>query len=96
MPKELFRLLVCNYLAWMTIFSVTLFFTDFIAQSIYKGDPSASVNSTEFQNYDQGVRMGCWCLLSISLTSAVFAGFFNLKLLILKFSNFNEKFYSFF
>lgn len=73
MPKELFRLLVCQYLAWMTIFSISLFFTDYVAQSIYKGDPSAAANSTEFMNYDEGVRMGCWCLLSISMTSAVSA-----------------------
>jgi solute carrier family 45 protein 1/2/4 len=44
-----------------------------VAQAIYKGDPSAAANSTEFINYDEGVRMGCWCLLSISLVSAASA-----------------------
>ena len=34
---------------------------------------AAPSNSTEFKKYDEGVRMGCWCLLLISLISAVSA-----------------------
>ena len=36
MPKELKRLLICQILGWMANFSISLFFTDFVAQVIYK------------------------------------------------------------
>ena len=35
MPKELIRLLICQLLGWMALYSNESFFTDFIAQVIY-------------------------------------------------------------
>lgn len=74
MPQELARLMICQLFAWLAFFSTTLFFTDFIGEGVYMGDPHAAPNSTQFINYQDGVKMGCWCLLSYSLVSAVFAG----------------------
>ena len=34
MPKELFRLLICQIIGWLALFSTTLFFTDFVAQVV--------------------------------------------------------------
>ncbi len=45
----------------------------FIGESIYGGDPLSEKNSTAYINYDDGVKMGCWCLLGINLISAISA-----------------------
>jgi hypothetical protein len=47
-----------------------------IFKGIYKGNPSAPANSTAFASYNEGVKMGCWCLLAYSLISAIYAGNF--------------------
>lgn len=70
MPKELCRLLVCHLLGWMSIWSFCLFFTDFVAQTIYGGHPSSEPGSKLFILYDEGVKMGCWGLVCASLVSA--------------------------
>lgn len=72
-PKELKRLLICQTIGWLALFSTQLFFTDFIAQSIYKGDPYSSIESSDFKQYNTGVKMGCLCLLTFSLASSLSA-----------------------
>ena len=66
----------CQLLGWMAYFTTALFFTDFIGESIYGGDPLAEKNSTSFASYNDGVKMGCWCLLGINLMSAISACIF--------------------
>lgn len=39
MPSELMRLCVCHLLSWFSIISEAVFFTDFMGQVIYHGDP---------------------------------------------------------
>ena len=74
----------------MSFFTTELFFTDFIGTSIYGGDPAAERNSTSFQSYDDGVKMGCWCLLAINLMSAGSACMWNSYLIsYLDFFKFN-------
>ncbi|RNA27188.1 SLC45A2 [Brachionus plicatilis] len=94
MPRELIRLLVCNLLGWLAFFSTSLFFTDFIGQAIYHGDAYAPQNSTEFALYNQGVKMGCWCLLTYSLVSAISAVILE-KFLMEKFSTRTLYFFSY-
>ncbi|KAG8010099.1 Solute carrier family 45 member 4, partial [Nibea albiflora] len=48
-----------------------VFYTDFMGQVIYHGDPTATANSTELQNYHRGVQMGCWGLVIYAATAAV-------------------------
>ncbi|KAI4883397.1 hypothetical protein NFI96_031981 [Prochilodus magdalenae] len=71
MPKELLRLCACHLLTWFSIIAEAVFYTDFMGQVIYKGDPTASANSTELQNYHKGVQMGCWGLVIYAATAAV-------------------------
>ncbi|XP_056154603.1 solute carrier family 45 member 4 [Lampris incognitus] len=70
MPPELLRLCVCHLLTWFSIIAEAVFYTDFMGQVIYNGDPTAAVNSTELANYNRGVQMGCWGLVIYAMTAA--------------------------
>ncbi|KAM6973163.1 solute carrier family 45 member 4 [Aplochiton taeniatus] len=70
MPRQLWRLCVCHLLTWFSIIAEAVFYTDFMGQVIYHGDPTAPANSTELQNYHKGVQMGCWGLVIYAMTAA--------------------------
>uniref|UniRef100_A0A8C6SSL2 Solute carrier family 45 member 4b n=1 Tax=Neogobius melanostomus TaxID=47308 RepID=A0A8C6SSL2_9GOBI len=71
MPKQLWRLCICHLLTWFSIIGEAVFYTDFMGQVIFQGDPTASVNSTEQANYFKGVQMGCWGLVVYAITAAL-------------------------
>ncbi|XP_047217846.1 solute carrier family 45 member 4-like [Girardinichthys multiradiatus] len=71
MPKQLWRLCVCHLFTWFSIIAEAVFYTDFMGQVIFSGDPTAPANSTELQNYHRGVQMGCWGLVVYAATAAV-------------------------
>ncbi|KAM9384501.1 solute carrier family 45 member 4-like [Pholidichthys leucotaenia] len=70
MPRELLRLCACHLLTWFSIIAEAVFFTDFMGQVIYDGDPTAPMNSTLLDNYHKGVQMGCWGLVIYAMTAA--------------------------
>lgn len=70
MPPELLRLCACHLLTWFAIIAEAVFFTDFMGQVIYHGDPTAPANSTLLENYHKGVQMGCWGLVIYAMTAA--------------------------
>ncbi|XP_077447439.1 solute carrier family 45 member 4-like [Stigmatopora argus] len=70
MPPELLRLCACHLLTWFSIIAEAVFFTDFMGQVIYHGDPIAPANSTDLTNYHRGVQMGCWGLVIYAMTAA--------------------------
>lgn len=55
MPPELLRLCVCHLLTWFSIIAEAVFFTDFMGQVIYHGDPTVSElieqNTCSLQHY---------------------------------------------
>ncbi|XP_073340837.1 solute carrier family 45 member 4 [Pagrus major] len=71
MPRQLWRLCLCHLLTWFSIIAEAVFYTDFMGQVIYHGDPKAPANSTELQNYNRGVQMGCWGLVVYAATAAL-------------------------
>ncbi|XP_029370019.1 solute carrier family 45 member 4 isoform X2 [Echeneis naucrates] len=71
MPPELLRLCACHLLTWFSIIAEAVFFTDFMGQVIYEGDPTAPANSTLLDKYHKGVQMGCWGLVIYALTAAI-------------------------
>ncbi|CAL8237909.1 unnamed protein product [Merluccius merluccius] len=71
MPRQLWRLCVCHLLAWFSYLAMVVFYTDFMGQVIFQGDPTAPANSTELHNYNRGVQMGCWGLVVYAATAAV-------------------------
>ncbi|XP_072535590.1 solute carrier family 45 member 4 [Salminus brasiliensis] len=71
MPPQLWRLCICHLLTWFSIIAQAVFYTDFMGQVIYEGDPTAAANSTALQNYHKGVQMGCWGLVIYAVTAAI-------------------------
>ncbi|XP_028821707.1 solute carrier family 45 member 4-like isoform X1 [Denticeps clupeoides] len=74
MPPQLLRLCLCHLLTWFSIIAQAVFYTDFMGQVIYDGDPTAAGNSTALQNYNRGVQMGCWGLVIYAAMAAVCSG----------------------
>lgn len=73
MPWSLRILCITNCLSWMGHISYCLYFTDFVGESVFKGDPYAPVDSLEYDLYDQGIRFGCWGLAIYALTCALYS-----------------------
>ncbi|XP_041480079.1 membrane-associated transporter protein-like [Lytechinus variegatus] len=69
MPKELRYLSLVNFLGWASIIILICFFTDFVAQAVYHGDPSAEPGTEEYRLYEEGVKMGSWGLCVYSFVS---------------------------
>lgn len=49
MPKSLRILCITNCLAWMGHIVYCLYFTDFVGESVFGGDPSADPDSLEYE-----------------------------------------------
>ncbi|KAG8515462.1 Solute carrier family 45 member 4, partial [Galemys pyrenaicus] len=71
MPRALMRLCLCHLLTWFSVIAEAVFYTDFMGQVIFEGDPKAPSNSTAWQAYNAGVKMGCWGLVIYATTGAV-------------------------
>ncbi|GBM37896.1 Membrane-associated transporter protein [Araneus ventricosus] len=81
MPPVLFHLFIACLFGWMGIMCHDMYYTDFVGQVIYGGNPQASKESVAFRLYDDGVRMGSWGLLLHCLSAAVYAAFLQDKLI---------------
>ncbi|XP_054722644.1 proton-associated sugar transporter A-like, partial [Uloborus diversus] len=75
MPKALFRLCLVNFFTWMTSVSYCLYFTDFMGEYVFGGDPHAPQNSPEYILFKDGVRFGCWGMAFSSLFCAIYSLF---------------------
>nr|XP_035965353.1 solute carrier family 45 member 4 isoform X2 [Halichoerus grypus] len=71
MPQQLTRLCLCHLLTWFSVIAEAVFYTDFMGQVIFEGDPKAPSNSTSWQAYNAGVKMGCWGLVIYAATGAI-------------------------
>ena len=74
-PTVLRKLALANFFSWTAVMGFNLFFTDFVGQAVYEGNPNAEENSYLRARYDEGVRMGSWGLLFHCITSTVYALF---------------------
>ncbi|XP_014352753.2 solute carrier family 45 member 4-like [Latimeria chalumnae] len=73
MPGCLFCLCICHLSSWFSIFSASFFYTDFMGQIVYGGDPTAPQNSIKAVLYNSGVQMGCWGLMIFALATIIFS-----------------------
>jgi len=73
-PFVLRRLALANFCSWTAIMGFNLFYTDFVGQWVYGGDPGAPEGSDLRNLYDHGVRIGSFGLLLHCVNSAVYAG----------------------
>ncbi|XP_014671303.1 PREDICTED: proton-associated sugar transporter A-like [Priapulus caudatus] len=73
MPHSLRILCLTNLFSWMSLVCYSLYFTDFVGQAVYGGDPTAPKNSEKHQIYEDGVRMGCWGMALYSISCSVYS-----------------------
>ncbi|XP_061118187.1 membrane-associated transporter protein [Conger conger] len=73
MPGHYRSLCVCHLLGWTAFLCNMLFFTDFMGQIVYKGNPYAEHNSTAYSTYERGVEVGCWGLCINAVSSALYS-----------------------
>uniref|UniRef100_A0A671MBD7 Solute carrier family 45 member 2 n=1 Tax=Sinocyclocheilus anshuiensis TaxID=1608454 RepID=A0A671MBD7_9TELE len=73
MPSNYRCLCVSHLLGWTAFLCNMLFFTDFMGQIVYKGNPYAEHNSTSYATYERGVEVGCWGLCINAVSSALYS-----------------------
>ncbi|XP_065203859.1 proton-associated sugar transporter A-like isoform X1 [Planococcus citri] len=59
LPYSIRILLVTNVLCWMSHVSYSLYFTDYVGEAVFGGDPKAPSNSKEKFAYEEGIRFAC-------------------------------------
>jgi solute carrier family 45, member 1/2/4 len=75
MPSSLRVLCLTNLCCWMSLVCYSLYFTDFVGQSVFGGDPTATrhSNSEGRRLYEEGVRFGCWGMAVYSISCSVYS-----------------------
>lgn len=51
----------------------SLYFTDFVGEAVFHGDPKAAEGSESYTRYEEGVRFGCWGMAMYSLSCACYS-----------------------
>ncbi|XP_069820888.1 membrane-associated transporter protein isoform X2 [Dendropsophus ebraccatus] len=73
MPAHYRYLCVSHLIGWTAFLSNMLFFTDYMGQIVYHGNPYAPHNSTAYLIYERGVEVGCWGMCINAISSAVYS-----------------------
>lgn len=73
MPKSIAILCVTNLLCWMSHLCYCLYFTDFVGEAVFHGDPKAPAGSELYNLYEDGVRFGCWGMAIYALSCAMYS-----------------------
>ncbi|XP_067846885.1 membrane-associated transporter protein [Heptranchias perlo] len=73
MPSHYRYLCVSHLIGWTAFLSTMLFFTDFMGQIVYSGDPYTNHSSTSYITYERGVEVGCWGLCINAISSALYS-----------------------
>nr|XP_020042198.1 proton-associated sugar transporter A [Castor canadensis] len=73
MPKALRNLCVNHFLGWLSFEGMLLFYTDFMGEVVFQGDPKAPHTSEAYQKYNSGVTMGCWGLCIYAFSAAFYS-----------------------
>ncbi|KFM63930.1 Solute carrier family 45 member 3, partial [Stegodyphus mimosarum] len=81
LPPVLFQLFIACLFGWMGIMCHDMYYSDFVGQVIYRGEPHAERESIAINRYDEGVRMGSWGLLLHCIAAAGYAAFIQERLI---------------
>ncbi|KAL3836293.1 hypothetical protein ACJMK2_021730 [Sinanodonta woodiana] len=73
MPRSMLVLCLTNLFCWMSLVCYSLYFTDFVGQAVFRGDPKAPLDSEEHNLYDDGVRMGSFGMSLYSFSCAIYS-----------------------
>lgn len=61
-------------LGWLSFEGMLLFYTDFMGEVVFEGDPKAPHDSEAYQRYNAGVSMGCWGMCIYAFSAAFYSG----------------------
>ncbi|XP_002137625.4 proton-associated sugar transporter A isoform X1 [Drosophila pseudoobscura] len=73
MPHSLRMVCLTNLFCWMAHVCYSLYFTDFVGEAIFNGDPKATEGSNPQIRYEEGIRFGCWGMAMYSLSCACYS-----------------------
>jgi len=73
MPSALRWLCLTNLFCWSSLVCYSLYFTDFVGQAVFMGNPRKPEGSPERQLYDEGVRFACWGMSMYSLSCSCYS-----------------------
>ncbi|XP_041450655.1 proton-associated sugar transporter A isoform X4 [Drosophila obscura] len=73
MPYSLRMVCLTNLFCWMAHVCYSLYFTDFVGEAIFNGDPKATEGSNPQIRYEEGIRFGCWGMAMYSLSCACYS-----------------------
>ena len=94
MPRSLLILCITNLFCWMSLVCYSLFFTDFVGQAVYDGDPNSPKGSVRHENYEDGVRLGSLAMSLYSFSCALYSLVF--ERLVKRFSKYNFRCFVYF
>ncbi|XP_060648345.1 proton-associated sugar transporter A isoform X1 [Drosophila nasuta] len=73
MPYSLRIVCLTNLFCWMSHVCYSLYFTDFVGEAVFNGDPRAIEGTIPQRKYEEGVRFGCWGMAMYSLSCACYS-----------------------
>lgn len=73
MPYSLRILCITNLFCWMSHVTFCLYFTDFVGQAVFAGNPSAPPDSIQYKLYEEGIRFGCSALCGYSIACIAYS-----------------------
>ncbi|XP_069120878.1 proton-associated sugar transporter A-like isoform X2 [Argopecten irradians] len=73
MPRSIAVLCLTNLFCWMSLVCYSLYFTDFVGQAIFEGDPLAPAGSVKHELYEAGVRLGSFGMSLYSISCAIYS-----------------------
>ncbi|MEQ2214668.1 hypothetical protein XENOCAPTIV_015958, partial [Xenoophorus captivus] len=59
--------------SWLSFEGMLLFYTDFMGEVVFEGDPKAPHDSDAYQRYNAGVSMGCWGMCIYAFSAAFYS-----------------------
>uniref|UniRef100_A0A3Q3GH01 Proton-associated sugar transporter A n=1 Tax=Labrus bergylta TaxID=56723 RepID=A0A3Q3GH01_9LABR len=73
MPPSLRSLCTNHFLGWLSFEGMLLFYTDFMGEVVFEGDPKAPHDSEAYERYNAGVSMGCWGMCIYAFSAAFYS-----------------------
>ncbi|KAM8914433.1 proton-associated sugar transporter A isoform 2-T2 [Spinachia spinachia] len=73
MPPSMRSLCTNHFLGWLSFEGMLLFYTDFMGEVVFEGDPKAPHDSEAYQRYNAGVSMGCWGMCIYAFSAAFYS-----------------------
>ncbi|KAH8302945.1 hypothetical protein KR044_012389 [Drosophila immigrans] len=73
MPYSMRMLALTNLFCWMGHVTYCLYFTDFVGEAVFHGDPTAPPMSEKLQLYEEGVRFGCWGMSIYAFSCSIYS-----------------------